>query len=281
MRVPPQKERSPPTRADEAAGAPILELDRINKWFSAGLRRERLHVLKDVSLEVRKGEVLVVIGPSGSGKSTLLRCMNMLAPPDQGTLRFLGRVWAAPNTSVGSPLSSWRREKELCQLRTRMGMVFQHFNLFPHKTTLKNVMLAPMRVLGMSAENARERALIELERVGMKAKANAYPSQLSGGQKQRVAIARAMAMQPELMLFDEATSALDPEIIEDVLAQMKALAAGGMTMIVVTHEMGFAREVGTRIIFMDEGRIVEQGPARELIANPTHPRTKTFLRAIL
>jgi ABC-type polar amino acid transport system ATPase subunit len=281
MRVPPKMECFPPTRADEAAGAPILELDRINKWFSAGGRRERLHVLKDVSLEVRRGEVLVVIGPSGSGKSTLLRCMNMLAPPDQGTLRFLGRVWAAPNTILGSPLSSWRREKELCQLRTRMGMVFQHFNLFPHKTALKNVMLAPMRVLGMSAENARERALIELERVGMKAKANAYPSQLSGGQKQRVAIARAMAMQPELMLFDEATSALDPEIIEDVLAQMKALAAGGMTMIVVTHEMGFAREVGDRIIFMDEGRIVEQGPARELIANPAHPRTKTFLRAIL
>ena len=141
-----------------------------------------------------------------------------------------------------------------------MGMVFQHFNLFPHKTALRNVMLAPIRVLGMSVEGARERALAELERVGMKAKADAYPSQLSGGQKQRVAIARAMAMQPELMLFDEATSALDPEIIEDVLGQMKALAAGGMTMVVVTHEMGFAREVGDRIIFMDEGRIVEEGP---------------------
>jgi polar amino acid transport system ATP-binding protein len=238
-------------------------------------------VLKDVSLQVRKGEVLVIIGPSGSGKSTLLRCMNMLTPPEQGTVKFLGRAWEAADTSRGSPLSFWRRERELCQLRTRMGMVFQHFNLFPHRTVVRNVMLAPMRVLGLSAKSARERALIELERVGMGAKADAYPNQLSGGQKQRVAIARAMAMQPELMLFDEATSALDPEIIEDVLGQMKALAAEGMTMIVVTHEMGFAREVGDQIIFMDEGRIVEQGPAPEVITNPTHPRTKAFLRAVL
>jgi ABC-type polar amino acid transport system ATPase subunit len=281
MMVPPQEKCPPSAHPAETAAPPILELDRINKWFDAGNRKERLHVLKDVSLDVRKGEVLVIIGPSGSGKSTLLRCMNMLTPPDQGTIRFLGRVLAAPGRSQGSPLSSWRRERELCQLRTRMGMVFQHFNLFPHKSALRNVMLAPIRVLGMSVESARERALAELERVGMKAKAHAYPNQLSGGQKQRVAIARAMAMQPELMLFDEATSALDPEIIEDVLGQMKVLAAGGMTMIVVTHEMGFAREVGDRIIFMDEGRIVEQGPARELIANPVHPRTKTFLRAIL
>jgi polar amino acid transport system ATP-binding protein len=259
----------------------ILELDRVNKWFDVGSRKQRLHVLKDVSLEVRKGEVLVIIGPSGSGKSTLLRCMNMLTPPEEGTVKFLGRVRVAPDTGRRNPLAFWRRERELCQLRTRMGMVFQHFNLFPHRTALRNVMLAPMRVLGLSAHIARERALTELDRVGMRAKADAYPSQLSGGQKQRVAIARAMAMQPELMLFDEATSALDPEIIEDVLGQMKMLAARGMTMIVVTHEMGFAREVGDRIIFMDEGRIVEQGLARELIANPAHPRTKAFLRAIL
>jgi ABC-type polar amino acid transport system ATPase subunit len=281
MTVPRHEDSRPSAPSAKTAVTPILEIDRINKWFDAGHRKERLHVLKDVSLDVRKGEVLVIIGPSGSGKSTLLRCMNMLTPPDQGTIRFLGRVLSAPGRGLASPLSSWRRERELCQLRTRMGMVFQHFNLFPHKSALRNVMLAPIRVLGMSVESARERALAELERVGMKGKADAYPSQLSGGQKQRVAIARAMAMQPELMLFDEATSALDPEIIEDVLGQMKALAAGGMTMVVVTHEMGFAREVGDRIIFMDEGRIVEQGPARELIANPAHPRTKTFLRAIL
>jgi ABC-type polar amino acid transport system ATPase subunit len=281
MTMPPQEERPAYTPAAETAASSILEIDRINKWFDAGSRKERLHVLKDVSLDVRKGEVLVIIGPSGSGKSTLLRCMNMLTPPDEGSIRFMGRILAAPGRGLRNPLSSWRRERELCQLRTRMGMVFQHFNLFPHKSALRNVMLAPIRVLGMSVESARERALAELERVGMKAKADAYPNQLSGGQKQRVAIARAMAMQPELMLFDEVTSALDPEIIEDVLGQMKALAAAGMTMVVVTHEMGFAREVGDRIVFMDEGRIVEEGPARELIANPAHPRTKTFLRAIL
>jgi ABC-type polar amino acid transport system ATPase subunit len=275
-----QNENSPLREAVDPDGA-ILKLDGINKWFDGAGRGRRQHVLKDVSLTIRKGEVLVIIGPSGSGKSTLLRCINMLTPPDQGNITFLGRRWAPPSSKFTDPLSALRQERDLCQLRTQIGMVFQHFNLFPHKTALKNVMLAPMRVLGLSAGSARERALAELERVGMSAKADAYPGQLSGGQKQRVAIARAMAMQPQIMLFDEATSALDPEIIEDVLSQMKELAAAGMTMIVVTHEMGFAREVGDRIIFMDEGRIVEQGPARELIASPQNPRTKTFLRAIL
>jgi ABC-type polar amino acid transport system ATPase subunit len=256
----------------------ILSLDGINKSFGAGNNRH--HVLKDVTLTVRKGEVLVIIGPSGSGKSTLLRCVNMLTSPDRGAITFMGRRWSPP-ASGRSPLAAFRHERDLRELRTRIGMVFQHFNLFPHKTALKNVMLAPMRVLGLSAEAARERSLAELDRVGMKLKADAYPGQLSGGQKQRVAIARAMVMRPELMLFDEATSALDPEIIEEILGQMKKLAAEGMTMIVVTHEMGFAREVGDRIVFMDEGRIVEEGPARDLIAAPKSPRTQTFLRAIL
>ena len=256
----------------------ILALNGINKWFGEGTSRH--HVLKDVTLTVRKGEVLVIIGPSGSGKSTLLRCVNMLTSPEQGSITFMGRRWSSP-VSGWNPLAAFRHERDLRELRTRIGMVFQHFNLFPHKTALKNVMLAPMRVLGLSAGAARERSLAELDRVGMKLKADAYPGQLSGGQKQRVAIARAMVMRPELMLFDEATSALDPEIIEEILGQMKKLAAEGMTMIVVTHEMGFAREVGDRIVFMDEGRIVEEGPARDLIAAPKNPRTQTFLRAIL
>jgi polar amino acid transport system ATP-binding protein len=238
-------------------------------------------VLKEIDLTLGKGEVLVVIGPSGSGKSTLLRCINMLAPPDSGTLTFFGERWPAAAGRSLNPLQLMARERALRRLRRRIGVVFQHFNLFPHKTVERNVMLAPMRVLGMTAAAARERALEELTRVGMAAKASAYPSQLSGGQKQRVAIARAMAMRPDLMLFDEATSALDPEIIEDILDQMRRLAAAGMTMIVVTHEMGFAREVGDRIIFMDEGRIVEEGEAKTLLAEPRNPRTRAFLRAIL
>lgn len=265
----------------------VLRLEQINKWFGR-VRRwygrdndARHHVLKDVSLSVKKGEVLVVIGPSGSGKSTLLRCINMLTPADSGAVTFLDRHWSLPQVRLRSPMAHWRRERDLRRMRARIGMVFQHFNLFPHKTALANIMLAPMRVLEMPFAQAKDRALAELERVGMAGKATAYPGQLSGGQKQRVAIARAMAMRPELMLFDEATLALDPEIIEDILDQMKQLAMAGMTMIVVTHEMGFAREMGDRIIFMDEGRIVEEGTARELVAAPKNPRTQAFLRAIL
>jgi arginine/lysine/histidine transport system ATP-binding protein len=265
----------------------ILTLEGINKWFgrppSSFTRRpdHRNHVLNDVTLSVPKGEVLVIIGPSGSGKSTLLRCINMITPAETGTVTFLGQAWTMGDARPRNPMARLRYEQDLRRMRTRIGMVFQHFNLFPHKTVLKNVMLAPIRVLKMSSAKARERALAELERVGLANKSAAYPGQLSGGQKQRVAIARAMAMRPELMLFDEVTSALDPEIVKDVLDQIKALAAAGMTMIVVTHEMGFAREVGDRIIFMDDGKIVEQGPAKKLISDPQNPRTQAFLRAIL
>ena len=230
-----------------------------------------------------KGEVLVVIGPSGSGKSTLLRCINFLAPPETGH--------RSPSSARRSRASSSRGfdsrraldlERRLRHFRTQIGMVFQHFNLFPHMTVLENVAAAPIRVL--RPRRSRRRASAprpELERVGMADKANAYPSQLSGGQKQRVAIARALAMKPQLMLFDEVTSALDPELIGGILEEMKKLAQAGMTMIVVTHEMGFAREVGDRLIFMDDGRIVEQGPARDVLSAPGNERTQAFLRAIL
>jgi len=266
-------------------GDTILTLSGISKGFGGERRlfrapRPRHQVLREVGFSVAKGEVLVVIGPSGSGKSTLLRCINMLTPAEEGTITFLGRDWPMARMRRPGPLARWRREGELCELRRRIGMVFQQFNLFPHKTAVRNVMLAPMRVLGLSAREARARAMEELDRVGLAAKAESYPGQLSGGQKQRVAIARAMAMRPELMLFDEATSALDPEIIEDILDQMRKLAASGMTMIAVTHEMGFAREVGDRVIFMDEGRIVEEGRARELLTAPQNPRTQAFLRSI-
>ncbi|HWK94527.1 MAG TPA: amino acid ABC transporter ATP-binding protein [Pseudolabrys sp.] len=238
-----------------------------------------LRVLHDVTLSVRTGEVVVIIGPSGSGKSTLLRCANMMTVPDRGRITFMDRSWTLPVANGFAPRRAF--ERDLRDLRRRVGMVFQHFNLFPHKTALQNVMLAQMRVLGRSRQEAKAVAMAELERVSMAAKADSYPGQLSGGQKQRVAIARSLAMSPEIMLFDEATSALDPEIIEEILAQMKMLAAAGMTMIVVTHEMGFAREVGDRVIFMDHGRIVEEGPARDLIGAPKNPRTQAFLKSIL
>jgi polar amino acid transport system ATP-binding protein len=261
-------------------GAEIVRGERLNKWFHRG-RTHELHVLEDVDVSVRRGDVLVVIGPSGSGKSTLLRCLNFLAPPDTGTVTFLGETLSAdrlPRLSIQARLDYERR---LRHFRTQMGMVFQHFHLFPHMTVLDNVAAAPIRVLGMTKPEARERAAAELGRVGMSGKTKAYPSQLSGGQKQRVAIARALAMKPQLMLFDEVTSALDPELIGGILDEMRKLAESGMTMIVVTHEMGFAREVGDRLVFMDEGRIVEQGRAREVLAAPENPRTQAFLRAIL
>jgi len=258
----------------------ILRLEGVNKWYHRGTLRN-VHVLKDINLEVTRGEVLVVIGPSGSGKSTLLRCINFVSPPETGTVIFLGRKWTKDNVPRLNPVERLRYERQLNQLRTHIGMVFQHFNLFPHMTALDNVTLALTRVLNVSAKQARDQAMAELERVGLGAKAKSYPSQLSGGQKQRVAIARALAMKPQLMLFDEVTSALDPELIGGVLEEMKKLALEGMTMIVVTHEMGFAREVGDRLIFMDEGLIVEEGPAREMIKNPKSERTQAFLRAIL
>jgi polar amino acid transport system ATP-binding protein len=258
----------------------IVRADGINKWFHRGQKNE-LHVLKDVDVGVDKGEVLVVIGPSGSGKSTLLRCLNFLAPPETGSVTFLGQTMSTENRPRLSVPARLDYERGLRHFRTQMGMVFQHFHLFPHMTVLDNVASAPIRVLGLSKKEARQRAEAELERVGMSGKAKNYPSQLSGGQKQRVAIARALAMRPQLMLFDEATSALDPELIGGILDEMRKLAEDGMTMIVVTHEMGFAREVGDRLIFMDEGRIVEQGPARDVLGSPENPRTQAFLRAIL
>ena len=261
-------------------GDEIVRADGINKWFHRGHKNE-LHVLKDVDVSVEKGEVLVVIGPSGSGKSTLLRCLNFLAPPETGTVTFLGQTMSTENRPWHSVPARLDYERGLRHFRTQMGMVFQHFHLFPHMTVLDNVAAAPIRVLGLPKKEARARAAAELERVGMGGKAGSFPSQLSGGQKQRVAIARALAMKPQLMLFDEATSALDPELIGGILDEMRKLAEAGMTMIVVTHEMGFAREVGDRLIFMDEGRIVEQGPAREVLASPQSPRTQSFLRAIL
>ena len=251
----------------DAHGSTILRLEGVNKWYHRGTLRNQ-HVLKDINLEVTRGEVVVVIGPSGSGKSTLLRCINFVSPPETGTVIFLGRKWTKDNAPRIHPVERMKYERELNLLRTRIGMVFQHFNLFPHMTALQNVTLGLTRVLKVPGKQARERAMEELERVGLGAKAKSYPSQLSGGQKQRVAIARALAMKPQLMLFDEVTSALDPELIGGILEEIKKLALAGMTMIVVTHEMGFAREVGERLMFMDEGVIVEEGPAREMIKNP-------------
>ncbi len=265
--------------ASAANAKTILRLEGVNKWFHRGTLRNA-HVLKDINLEVTRGEVLVVIGPSGSGKSTLLRCINFVAPPETGTVVFLGRKWTKDNVPL-NPIGRISYERELNVLRTHIGMVFQHFNLFPHMTALQNVTLGLTRALGVPGKQARERAMVELERVGLGGKAKSYPSQLSGGQKQRVAIARALAMKPQLMLFDEVTSALDPELIGGILEEMKKLALQGMTMIVVTHEMGFAREVGDRLMFMDEGAIVEEGPAREVIKSPRNERTQAFLRAIL
>jgi len=241
---------------------PIVRLEGINKWFG------KLHVLRDVNLEIFPREVLVLIGPSGSGKSTLLRTINMLEEPTEGRVFFEGKELTDIHTDLNAA-------------RTRMGMVFQSFNLFPHRTVTGNLTLALEKVLGLKGEEAQRRALDQLGHVGLADKAGAWPSQLSGGQQQRVAIARALAMQPVLMLFDEVTSALDPELVNEVLLVMQRLAAEGMTMVVVTHEMGFAREVGTRLIFMDQGVILEEGVPREVFANPRHERTKSFLSQIL
>jgi polar amino acid transport system ATP-binding protein len=265
---------------EPATGEPILRIVGVNKYFNRGTLKHH-HVLKDINMKVTRGEVAVVIGPSGSGKSTLLRCINFLAPPESGRVVFLGREWCADERPRFDPVARVKWERDLIELRTHIGMVFQHFNLFPHMTALQNVTIAPMRVLHVNSKQARQVAEAELVRVGLADKMHAYPSQLSGGQKQRVAIARALAMKPKMMLFDEVTSALDPELIGGILEEIKKLALAGMTMIVVTHEMGFAREVGDRVIFMDEGQIVEEGPARELLKNPRNERTQAFLRAIL
>jgi polar amino acid transport system ATP-binding protein len=251
---------------------PIVKAEGVHKSFG------RLEVLKGISLEVQKGEVFVLIGPSGSGKSTLLRCVNHLEKINAG------RIWVDGDLigyrQVGEKLHE-QRDSEIVDKRAEIGMVFQHFNLFPHMTARENVMLSQRIVLDRRTAEARSRATELLERVGLADKVDVYPSRLSGGQQQRVAIARALAMDPKLMLFDEVTSALDPELVQDVLDVMRELAKEGMTMLVVTHEMGFAREVANEVIFMDQGVIVEQGPAKQVIDSPKEERTKRFLGQVL
>lgn len=228
-----------------------------------------LAVLRDISETIEKGEKVVIIGPSGSGKSTFLRCLNRLEQPTSGTITFDGA-----DITNASP-------KELNLLREKMGMVFQHFNLFPHLTIRKNITLAPVKLGLMTKDEANKKANELLERVGLSDKAESYPGMLSGGQKQRIAIARALAMNPEVMLFDEPTSALDPEMVGEVLELMKQLAEDGMTMVVVTHEMGFAREVASRVLFMADGKILEQNPPKEFFGNPQNPRLKDFLSKVI
>jgi len=225
-------------------------------------------VLKNISEHIYPGEKVVIIGPSGSGKSTFLRSLNLLEEPTSGSISFEGTVITDTKTDIDV-------------IRRQMGMVFQHFNLFPNMTILKNITLAPVRTGLMTQKEAEEKAMHLLQRVGLESKANAYPNQLSGGQKQRIAIVRALAMNPKVMLFDEPTSALDPEMVGEVLSVMKELAADGMTMVVVTHEMGFAREVGSRVLFMDEGQILEQNTPEALFGNPQNPRLKDFLSKVL
>ncbi|WP_457464699.1 amino acid ABC transporter ATP-binding protein [Streptomyces sp. TE5632] len=237
----------------------------------------RLEVLKGVDLEVERGEVVCLIGPSGSGKSTFLRCVNHLESIDDGRMWVDGQVVGYEQR--GSRLHELG-DKEICRRRARIGMVFQHFNLFPHMTVLQNLVEAPVRVLREPKAEVAERATGLLDRVGLRDKASAYPRHLSGGQQQRVAIARALCMRPKLMLFDEPTSALDPELVGDVLAVMRDLATSGMTMVVVTHEMGFAREVANRVVFFDAGQVVECGPAAQIINDPRHARTQAFLASV-
>jgi polar amino acid transport system ATP-binding protein len=251
---------------------PTVRAEGVRKRFGA------LEVLRGIDLEVRSGEVLCIIGPSGSGKSTFLRCINHLEKVDGGRLTVAGEL-VGYREHAGKLYEL--KDREVCARRAEIGMVFQHFNLFPHMTALENVMVGPVRVKKESKSTAAERARRLLDRVGLATKAEAYPRQLSGGQQQRVAIARALGMEPKLMLFDEPTSALDPELVGDVLAVMRSLAEDGMTMIVVTHEIGFAREAGDNLVFMDEGLIIESGPPRQVLTNPRQDRTRLFLSRIL
>ena len=252
--------------------APMVLAERVSKNFGTN------KVLRGISLEVDPGEVLCIVGPSGSGKSTFLRCINHLERVDGGRLSVDGQL--VGYRQKGDKLYELKL-KEAAFHRQEIGMVFQRFNLFPHLTAVENITLAPIRVKGLSKAQATARAIELLERVGLGDKGDAYPAHLSGGQQQRVAIARALAMDPKLMLFDEPTSALDPELVGEVLDVMKELAKSGMTMIVVTHEMGFAREVADTLVFMDEGVVVEAGPPREILSNPQHDRTKAFLSKVL
>lgn len=240
----------------------MIKINNLHKRFG------KLHVLKGVNCHIEKGEVVVVIGPSGSGKSTFLRCMNLLEVPTEGEIAFEGNIITDKKVNID-------------KLREKMGMVFQQFNLFPHKTVLQNITLAPIKVKGLSQEDAEAIAFKLLKKIGLEDKASAYPNQLSGGQKQRIAIARALAMEPDVMLFDEPTSALDPEMVGEVLNVMKELAAEGMTMVVVTHEMGFAKEVGDRVLFMDQGNILEEGSPTDIFDKPQNQRTIDFLSKVL
>lgn len=240
----------------------MIRVNNLHKSF------EKNEVLKGINEHIEKGEVVVVIGPSGSGKSTFLRCLNLLEVPTSGEIIFEGK-------------NITDKKVDINKIREKMGMVFQQFNLFPHKTVLDNLTIAPIKVKGVSKSDAEKKAKELLDRVGLLNKADAYPSSLSGGQKQRIAIARALAMDPDVMLFDEPTSALDPEMVGEVLNVMKELAKEGMTMVVVTHEMGFAREVGDRILFMDKGNIMEEGTPEEIFSNPKNPRTIDFLSKVL
>jgi glutamine transport system ATP-binding protein len=241
---------------------PIIKVRHLNKFFGSH------QVLTDINADIRSREVVVVIGPSGSGKSTFLRCLNLLEQPQSGDIIIEGTSLMDKNTRIND-------------IRTEVGMVFQQFNLFPHKKVIENIMLAPVQVRKWPADKARQKALELLQKVGLSDKAEVYPASLSGGQAQRVAIARALAMEPKIMLFDEPTSALDPEMVGEVLAVMKDLAREGMTMVVVTHEMGFAREVGDRVLFMEQGVIVEEGAPEQLFGGPSHERTREFISKVL
>ena len=241
----------------------IINVENLSKCFKG-----KIYALNNVNAKIKKGEVVVIIGPSGSGKSTFLRSLNLLEEPTAGNIFFEGVNILEPKTDIN-------------HIRQKMGMVFQQFNLFPHMTVLKNLTLAPVKLLKLSQKEAEERAMKLLEKVGLADRANAYPAQLSGGQKQRIAIVRALCMEPDVMLFDEPTSALDPEMVGEVLEVMKDLANSGMTMVVVTHEMGFAKEVGDRVLFMDEGTIMEEATPDDIFSNPQNPRTKSFLSSIL
>ncbi len=250
----------------------MVDVRDVHKFFGD------LHVLRGVSFEVPRGSVTTILGPSGSGKSTILRCINVLETIQAGSIRVDGQLMGY--REAGGKLHELT-EKQVAAQRSRIGMVFQRFNLFPHMTALENIMEAPVQVKGVSKEAAKERAEELLTQVGLADRAGHYPAELSGGQQQRVAIARALAMDPDLMLFDEPTSALDPELVGEVLAVMKSLAAAGMTMVVVTHELGFAREVSDQVILMDEGQIVEAGCPSDVFDSPKHPRTKEFLAKVL
>jgi len=240
----------------------VIEIKNLNKSFGKN------HILKGINTHIDKGQVVVVIGPSGSGKSTFLRCLNLLECPEEGDIIFEGEDITSKKTNIN-------------KVREKMGMVFQQFNLFPHKTVLENITISPIKVKKLSQEKANEIAMKLLKKIGLDDKASFYPSQLSGGQKQRIAIARALAMEPDVMLFDEPTSALDPEMVGEVLNVMKDLALEGMTMVVVTHEMGFAKEVGDRVMFMDEGKILEEGTPEDIFNNAKNSRTKDFLSKII